>query len=143
MVAFCTENPCQKSKIAWIFNAKKRKKIIINIAQKWEYVQFWKLSKFFKTSPNRLLMSEKNSYRVWEPESKKWETFIKTLFLYGKYSCDMSFFGRFQKGKKSHFGRYLFKDRSYGPVHTWKKNLWPFNNSTSNITGIEPLLRKI
>ena len=126
-----------------ILNAENCQKMIIKICKKWENVPFWKVSKSFKTHPNLILSSGKNSYQVFEPEFWKWEYSTKEILFYGNFSSQGRVLSCFWKVEKSDFSIYIFKKKFYGLVDRWKKNLWSLPITSPNISFIDPTLPKI
>ena len=60
-------------------------------------VTFWKVSKSFKTHPNLILSSGKNSYQVFEPEFWKWENSIKEISFMVIFRLKVGFCHVFEK----------------------------------------------
>ena len=60
-----------KSNFVDILHAENWKKLREKTCQKWKIAQLSKSSKIINSAPNHILNSGKNSYRVFEPESKE------------------------------------------------------------------------
>ena len=60
----------RKNYLCPYFTYGKLEKITLKTCKKWKIRQFSKRSKIVGSTPNHVLNSGKNSYRVYEPESK-------------------------------------------------------------------------
>ena len=93
----------RKNTLCSYFTCENGKHLCEKTCQKWKIEQFSKTSKIIKTAPNHVLNSRKNSYRVFEPESKEWKKFIMPMFGKMNFSCHGCVFYHFWKSEKIHF----------------------------------------
>ena len=119
----------QKMKNHMHFKCIKRSNIFMKFIQQCKNEHFWKLFKFLKRRPNRVLSSGKYSYWVFEPNSKKWWKFIKPIFDIVNIAVKVHFLHDFEKVKKWIFADIFWRRGPMTLLMCGKKTYDPSGSS--------------